>query len=218
MFIRVREFFASRENDFSLNGVTRQLFAQLKASIIRLQELSAAQASGRGNARQRTQSRGDARLALHEDLQAINRAARTMGIEAQFPVPPFGNDRNLLNAARAAAANAVDLEPQFLAHDMPADFLEELNLDIEALETQIAQQSGAVDDHVNAGAAIDDEIDNGLEVVRKMDGPIRNKYADNAGVLAEWRAASHIERAPRRSKSNAPPPPPPDPPPSQPNA
>lgn len=77
MFIRVREFLAPRENDFSTGGMARQLFAQLKTVITQLDNLVAAQASGVGQARQRTQTRGDARLALFEVLQAINRAART---------------------------------------------------------------------------------------------------------------------------------------------
>jgi hypothetical protein len=199
MFIRVREFFAPRENDFSTGGMARQLFAQLKTTITELDSSVAAQASGVGQARQRTQTRGDARLALFEDLQAINRAARTMGLSEQFPVPPFGNDRNLIGAARAAASAAVPVKAEFILHEMPENFIEELNENIQALETEIAEQSGAVDDHVNASASIDDTIDTGFEIVRKLDGLVRNKYADNPGVLAEWASASHTERAPRRS-------------------
>lgn len=57
MFIRAREFFAPRENDFSAAGMARQLFTQLKAVIAELDSLVAAQASGVGQARQRTQTR-----------------------------------------------------------------------------------------------------------------------------------------------------------------
>jgi hypothetical protein len=70
------------------------------------------------------------------------------------------------------------------------------------------------DDHVNARASIDDTIDTGFEIVRKLDALVRNKYADNPGVLAEWASASHTERAPRRSAQPAEPPTPP----SQPTA
>ena len=214
MFIRVREFFAPRQNDFSTGGMARQLFTQLNTTIAELDGLVAAQTSGFGQARQRTQTRGDARLALFEDLQAINRAARAMGLAEQFPPPPFGNDRNLIGAARATASAAVAAKADFILHEMPENFIEELNENIEGLETEIAEQSGAVDDHVNASASIDDTIDTGFEIVRKLDGLIRNKYAGNPGTLAEWASASHTERAPRRS----PPPAPPPTPPSQPTA
>jgi hypothetical protein len=149
-----------------------------------------------------------------KDVQAINRAARVMGLADQFPPPPFGNDRKLIAAARAAASAAAPLEAEFLVHEMPENFLVELNANIQALETEIAEHAGAVDDHVNARASIDDTIDTGFEIVHKLDALLRNKYADNAGVLAEWASASHTERAPRRS---APPAEPPTPP-SQPTA
>src|SRR6266576_6838829 len=170
MFIRVREFFAPRESDFSEAGMARQLFTQLKETIAALDNHGAAQVSGLGQARQRTQTRGDARLALREDMQAINRAARIMAVANQFPLPPFGNDPNLLTAARACARDVVPLKAGFITHEMPADFIEDLNANIQALETEIAEQSGAVDDHINASAAIDDTIDNGFEIVQKLDG------------------------------------------------
>jgi hypothetical protein len=212
MFIRAREFFAPRENDFSVGGMARQLFAQLKAIITDLDSLVAAQASGVGQARQRTQTRGDARLALLEDLQAINRAARSMGKAEQFPVPPFGNDRNLIGAARAFALAAVPRKAEFILHEMPENFIEDLNDDIQDLETEIAKRAGAVDDHVNASASIDDTIDRGFEIIRKLDGLIRNKYADDPGALAEWASASHTERAPRRRAPVPSTPTPPSPP------
>ena len=205
MFIRVREFLATRINDFSANGAVRQLYTQLIEVITTLNTYAAQQASGIGQARQRTETRGDARLTLREALQAINRAARTMGLENQFPVPPFSNDRNLLSAARAVARDAVPLQAQFILHELTEDFLEELNANILRFENEIAGQQSAVDDHVNASASIDDTVDDGVEIVHKLDGPIRNKYTDDPGTLAEWETASHTERAPRRRSTNAPP-------------
>jgi hypothetical protein len=108
----------------------------------------------------------------------------------------------------------VPLKAEFILHEMPENFIEELNADIHELETEIAEHAGAVDDHVNASASIDDTINRGFEIVRKLDGLIRNKYADDPGVLAEWASASHTERAPRR---RAPAPSTPTPP-SQPTA
>jgi hypothetical protein len=80
------------------------------------------------------------------------------------------------------------------------NFITELTADVVDFEEAIAQRDGSVDDHVSSGAAIDDTVDRIMETVRKLDGPMKNKYADNPAVLAEWLAASHIERAPRRQK------------------
>jgi hypothetical protein len=199
MFIRVREFLSQRINDFSANGMVRQLFTQLQVLISGLDGHVTAQASGFGEAHQLTQTRSEARLALKQALEAISRAARAMGLGDKFPPPPPRNDRNLIQAARSAAALAVPLKAQFVLHEMPEDFIDDLNADITAFEASIAGHGSAVDDHVNAGVAIDETIDDGIEIVDKLDPLIRNKYADSPAILAEWRAASHTERAPRRS-------------------
>jgi len=198
MFVRAREFLAQRLADFSETGVARQLFAELVAIITTLDGYAAAQAAGIGQARQGTQTRGQARRALREDTEAISRIARTMDLQNQFPLPTEDNDKLLLNAARGFAANALPLKAQFIAHEMPADFLEDLNAEADALEAAIAEHGNAVGDHVAAGAAIDDAIDRGMDTVHKLD-PIVKKYANNPAALAEWTSASHTERAPRHA-------------------
>ena len=204
MFVRVREFIAQRLSDFSETGAARQLFAQLQAVITRIETLSAAQQTGIGEARQRTQSRGSARNALRELLAAINAVAGTMGVADRFVLPDRDNDARLLQAARSHAASAVLLKSEFIAHEMPDDFIEDLDAAITAFASEIAEHGNAVGDHVQAGAALDDAIDEGVDTVEKLDGIMRAKYAANRAVLAEWMSASHTERAPKRSATSAP--------------
>ncbi len=206
MFVRVREFLAQRLADFSETGVARQLLTALIGIITELDGHAASPAAGIGQARQHTQTRGQARRALREAIEAISRIARTMGLESQFPLPVADNDQLLLNAARAFATNALPFKAQFIAHEMPADFIEDLNADADALEAAIAEHGNAVGDHVAAGAAIDDAIDRGMDTVRKLDPIVKLKYANNPGALAEWTSASHTERAPRRAAAGGTPP------------
>jgi hypothetical protein len=86
-----------------------------------------------------------------------------------------------------------------------------LNAGIAALEQAIDIQSSGVGNHVAAGAAIDDAVNRGMTTVRKLDAIVRNKYADDRAVLAEWTSASHTERAPHHS-APSPQPPTPTPP------
>ncbi len=202
-FVRVRECFAQHANDFSATGAGRQLATELTSLITELDGQATAQAAGAGQARQGTQTRAEARQALRDDIEAINRAAIVMDLQNQFPLPSDDNDKLLLNAARAFAANALPLKAEFIAHEMPADFLEDLNADIIAFEAAIAEQGNALGDRIAASAAIDTVVDRGIEIVRKLDALMRNKYANNAGVLAEWTSASHTERAPRRGRQLA---------------
>jgi hypothetical protein len=203
MFVRVRDFITQRLSDFSETGVALQLYAHLQGVITRLESLSADQAVGLGQAHQRTQTRGSARLSLRDAVEAIHSVAVTMGLGEQFPLPER-NDAALLQTARAMAMNALPLKAQFIAHEMPADFIEDLQADITAFESEIAEHGNAVGDHVQAGEAIDEAIDEGSDVVNKLDGIMRAKYASNRAVLAEWVSASHTERAPKRSAAPAP--------------
>ena len=130
-----------------------------------------------------------------------------MGLEAQFKRPDNDTEEALLNTAHSYATNALPLKAQFIAHEMPADFIDDLNEDIADLEAARASQGNAVGDHVSASAALDDALDRCDDIVRKLDPIMKNKYANNPGALAEWISASHIERAPRRKKATTPPPP-----------
>jgi hypothetical protein len=151
---------------------------------------------------------------LRDDLEAINRTARAManevpGIDEKFRVPRAENDGLLLQAARAFVTDATPLSAQFIAHELPSNFIADLIADIAAMEAAISDQSGGLGTHVAAGAAIDDMIDSGVLTVRKLDAIMKNKYWNDPARLAEWTSASHTERAPRRSEAAAPPAPPP---------
>jgi hypothetical protein len=214
MFVRVKDFGGAHTADFAANSLGRQLFTSLSAIITEVEGHSASEVSGSGLSRQGTTTRKQARADLREDLEAINRTARAMadevpGLNDKFRVPRNNNDSQLLNAARAFAADAAPLSAQFIAHELPADFLADLNADIDAMEAAISEQSGGAGSRVAAGAAIDDAIDRGVEVVRKLDAIVKNKYASNPATLAEWTSASHTERGPRRRTEEPPPPPPP---------
>ena len=142
-------------------------------------------------------------------MEAISRTARAMaedtpGIDDKFRMPRGNNDQVLLNAARAFAADATPLSAQFISHELPPDFLADLNTDIADLEAAILHQTSGVGGHISAGVAIDEAIDAGMVLVRKLDAIVRNRYADDPATLAEWTSASHTERAPRRSQPTAP--------------
>jgi hypothetical protein len=203
-FARVQEFNLGHANDFEANSMGKGLATSLSSLITELDDHASAEASGVGSERQGTQTRAQAREALRRDLEAISRTARAMaadvaGLEDKFRAPRSNNDQQLLNAARAFANDAVPLTAQFVAHELPADFLTDLNADIAALESAINQQESGMVDHVAAAAAIDEAIAQGIEIIRKLDVIVKNKYANNPSVLAEWASASHTERAPQRT-------------------
>ena len=202
MTVRVREFNAQRLADFSETGAARQFFNDLIAGIAEAESLAEAQNIGIGQARHGTRTRSESRAALRDDIDAIYRIARILGVEDQFHRPEQNTDEALVNAGKTFAANATPLKAQFIALEMPADFLEELHTHIDELKAAIVAQGNAVGDHVSASSALDDALGRCVEIVRgKLDGIMKNKYANNPGALAEWTSASHIERAPKRTKA-----------------
>ena len=205
--VRMRGFFAQRLPDFSQTSIARQMIGGLTGAIEDLEASAADQQASHGQVQQHTTTKGDARRALRDDLEAINRVARLIGREDLFPLPPGDNDELLISAARAFAANAFPLKAQFIANEMPANFLEDLNADISAYDAAVAAQGDALGDRIAAGSGVSDAIDRGMELKRKLDIIIKTKYANDPQVLAEWASASHVERAPRRSKAEATPPP-----------
>jgi hypothetical protein len=209
MFVRADGFGVAHKPDFAPSSLGSQLFSTLATIIAEIDGHAASETSARGSARQGTSTRSQARDELRADLEVIRRTARAMsdevpGIDDKFRLPRDNNDSSLLSAARAALQDAPAYSAQFIAHEVPADFIDDLRADIAALEESISSQGSGVGDHVSASAAIDDAIRRGVEVVRKLDAIIRNKYANNPSVLAEWTSASHTERAPKHKKSALP--------------
>jgi hypothetical protein len=205
MFVRVQDFGVAHKSDFATGSLAKQHFTSLDGIINELEGHASAKESGFGLERQGTTTRSQARAELREDLVAINRTARAMsddapGTDGKFRLPRGNNDQNLIDAARAFLADATPLSSQFIAHELQADFLEDLQADIADLEAAISQQSSGGSNHVAANAAIDDAMNRGLDVVHKLDAIVKNKYASNPGARAVWLSASHSERAPRHKK------------------
>ena len=204
MLVRSREAFAQSVNDFSEGGAARQLYADLQTTIIEVEQKAAAHGAGRSDAKQGTQTLNEAREDLLADLSAIREAAKVMGVEEKFPYPPRNNDQLLLQMAGVYATNALPLKAQLIAHELPPDFLEDLAADKAAFQSTSAERGNAVGDHISARQELDDALARGVELVRKLTGLMKVKYANNAGKLAEWTAATHIERAPKRAKPKPP--------------
>jgi hypothetical protein len=207
-FVRIVDFGTAHASDFAPASLAKQLFTTLTGIVAELDGHASQHVSSRGAARQGTTTRAEARDALRELMEAIRRTARVMaldvpGLDDKFRVPPVDNDQLLLTSARAFLTDATPLAAQFIAHELPTNFLQNLADAIAALETAMSEQSSGVGNAVAARAAIEETVDQGMDMKRKLDAIVKNKYANNPAVLAEWASASHIERAPKH-KATAP--------------
>jgi hypothetical protein len=212
MLVRSRETFAQLVNDFSTGGAARQLFADLQATTTEVEQKGSAYGTGRSDAKHGTQTISATREALLMDLVSIREAAKVMNVEDKFPYPRLDNDEQLLQMADVYVTNATPLKTEFIAHELPEDFLEDLAEGKETFQAAMANRLNAVGDHIAAREELDDALAHGVEIVRKLTSLVKVRYANNPGKLAEWMAASHIQRPPRRAKAEEPPAPSPPPP------
>lgn len=213
MFARVVEYGAAEGAAFPARTLGATLFADLSAIHVELNSHAARQSSATGSVRQGTATKSEARENLREDLEAIDRTTRAMaevmtGLDDKFRFPRGKvNDQQLLAAAQAAAADAPAWQAAFIEYGMPADFLEDLNADIVAFQAATGAQSSSRRQRVAATAAIDDLIERGMKIVRRLDAIVRNTFRDDPAKLAAWESARHVERLPRRRKETTPQPP-----------
>lgn len=202
MLKRVRGFDGARAKSFAAGSLARELFDAVSLAVNELESQAAAEAAAGGSKRQNTAGRAAAREALSRKMEAVRRTARSMayttpGLEDKFRIPRNPSDQILINTARAFVREALPLKDEFIRHEMPADFVENLNAVIEALENAIGSQDASKGARKSAGASIDGALGRGLDAVRRLDPIVRNKFGDEPAVLSEWEGARHIRRGPR---------------------
>jgi hypothetical protein len=204
MFLRVRRHGTDEAASLAANSFVTSLFDSLSQVVTELETYTNAQSSGLTSARQSSRSKAVARDELERDLQAISRTARSMalslpGLEQKFRFTRDLKDQDLLTTARMFASDALPLKAEFVKRGLSANFLEDLEDDIQAFEEALTQRTQGTATHINATAAIDDLIERGMKIVRELDAIMRNIYENNSGKLAAWLSASRVERAPRRT-------------------
>jgi hypothetical protein len=208
--MRCSEFGMAEAASFPANTLGGKLFADLKALNVELNTHAAKQSSGKSSAEQGTASKDEARGNLRDDLEAISRTARSIaegmpGLDDKFRLPRgAANDQELVAAARAFATDALPMKATFIEYGMPADFLDDLNDDIEAFDAAVSAQEAGRRERVTATAAIDEVIERGMQMARRLDAIVYNVFRDQPSKLAAWKSARHVERAPKRKKETPP--------------
>ncbi|PYS47158.1 MAG: hypothetical protein DMF68_16740 [Acidobacteria bacterium] len=208
MLIRVRLFGAAHIDVFPTMSRGDELLAIIDSAITEMEGHATRQESGKREAREGTSLKGIAREALREDLDAISRTARVMaltipGLEDKFRRPYNVGDQTLLAVARAFAQDAAPLKDEFIRRGLPANFLEDLNADIEAFEASINDHAQKIGERVAATASINAPVERALNAVRELDAIVRNIFRDDAATLAEWTSASHTERSAKRANDKS---------------
>ncbi|MBC8032492.1 MAG: hypothetical protein H7Z16_20580 [Pyrinomonadaceae bacterium] len=207
MLMRVDNFGDENTAFFPPASLGGELFARIKAAVLKLANHVAQQVSGSTSARQGTATKAMAREALRDDLERLRRTARAMsktmpGIDSKFRIPRKATDQELIGTAQAFATDAIPFKADFIRFAMPADFLDDLNKHISDFQRALASQQTGKGNQVMATAGIDDTLAEALDDVSQVDAIVRNTFHADAARLAAWTSARHVERSPRRTPSS----------------
>ncbi len=111
------------------------------------------------------------------------------------------NDVALLETARAFYTDSEAVAKDFEDYGLAVGFRDTLQTLITGFDEAINDQDAANRSRIAANAAIDDIVDRALTGRRTLLIIVPNLFADNAGKLADWASASHIEKVPKKSPS-----------------
>lgn len=159
------------------------------------------QQSGAGDYHGGTTAKSVQRDGLLAELRKFNRSAAAIAtaqekpeIMGSFRIPHGTNDQVMVARAGAFADAAEELKTEFLKLRHPANFITALRKRAADFEAAAGEQQGGLQDRAGATATIDDLIDQGLKILKRLDAIMHNLYEGNPQKLAAWLTASNIER------------------------
>jgi hypothetical protein len=188
---RVLVFGATFPQWFPTGTVAGELMAKLKAAVDKLSGHAAAQFSGNGAMKRSRIDRAQARQALRDQLEAMNRIARALQLP-QFWMPRDRGDRRAVEVGKAFITHAEPLKQLFVDNHLPADFIDKLKLAIQNLETAIESQTASKGGRRAATTAIDEARREALAVLQHLDPIMQNLLAGDPPALAVWESARHV--------------------------
>jgi len=199
MLVRVDEFGVAHTDLFPGSSPGGEMFAKIDAIVNEVRSHFVAQDTGDRDARNGTTAKIAVGETLRSALAVISRTARTVvaatpGLIHQFRLPRSESDQRLLSAAKAILVAVAPLRDRFVAHNLPATFVDDLNTTIGAFEDAITRQSKAKESRAGARAEIRKKLSAALATVNQLDPVVVNRLKDNAGLLAEWKSARHVSR------------------------
>jgi hypothetical protein len=199
--------------NFPATSIGGKQFALVKAAVTATSGLGADQVSGGEETHAGVLGEAALRLKLHDDLLNISKAAHslvllgTAGLDGKFHMPRHDGDQELLNTARAFAADAVPFQAQFVSLNLADTFIADLNTDIGDFETAIKGKGTGKGKKAGATTGIAKTIHNAGIALHVLNTIVPNTYKNDPQKLAEWVVASHIEKhtpVPRTKPAPAP--------------
>jgi len=192
--------------DFPATSTGGKQFALIKAAVTATAGLGTDQVTADEEKHGGVLDEAALRLKLHTDLLNISTAVHSLvllgatGLAGQFLMPRHGRDQELLNVARAFAADAAPIQAQLIELKLPATFLADLNQDISDFETAIKAKGSGKGKKGKATTGIAKIIHDAGIALHVLNTVVPNTYANDPAKRAEWVIASHVEKHTPKSR------------------
>ena len=206
MLVRVREFGAMRRDIFPSSSQAGKLFAAVSAAVEALDQHLSEQPGGQGAPRDGATAKALAKRALQRRLATIATMAKalaldTPGLAEKFSVPLKCGEARLLVIARAFARDARPLAKQFVAHDMPSDFVAALGEEIDAFVAASSRVAASWNQSRATRDSIEATVDKAVRAVTKLNAIVRARQQDDPAAIASWDSARRIDYSPRTKRT-----------------
>jgi hypothetical protein len=195
MLGRVGEFGAAHRDLFPARSVAGKLFAAVAAAADALRQHETTESAGRGGEQEGAAAKAAARAALRRQVGAIAQTARAVeapGLGGKFRASVSCTDERLLSQARTFLKEAKPFAETFVAHELPSNFLRQLQAAIDALEQAKRERASGRAQRVGARARFDASMKTALHAVRRLNAIVPNKL-DEPALVALWNLARRID-------------------------
>lgn len=160
--------------------------------------------SSLGDRQQAQSNKGNARDLLLEELRDVVAGATAIGnevvpgITTKFKMPEPRTEQNLIAAADAFHADtATPLEEKLIEVGLPADFRAQIINAKDSFQQARDEADSSAEEHGEAVGALDALFREIMALSRQRAAMVKLKYKNNAGKLAAWEIASHLEKPPK---------------------
>jgi hypothetical protein len=147
--------------------------------------------------------------ALFADFKDIARTSRAIALEepgfssAAYRFPADYTEATATTHADSLLTLLEDdavLRAQFIAFEMPADFVADLRTDRDALDGSNSGKHSDNFEGLESTAAIETLLGEAQDLITRLDTVMHNKYSRNPDKLLAWKSAARVERAGRKAK------------------
>ncbi len=209
---RINTFGITNAADYATSAKAKAHFKSVADHIAALDDAKAGQLPARA-------SKETLIDALRLDLKNIARTARSIELKNNGFAAPYTLPNNPAESAITTHADAVlkllennpeetedqinakaALRARFVDYLLPADFVEDLRADRDAITDTNTHNQTETQSGVEDTARIGQILTQAAEDVQELDAMFSNLYTRDPAKLHAWQRASRVERAPEREK------------------